>query len=164
MKKIIIIALVLIALPLGMKFKAQTLKPPVSITMGQDLKTDKLVVIVGYDFTVSKVVSADSTVTGQLVMGPSIIYSEADGLESEGYGFFAKYDFPLAWKFRTELGAALYTLPSQGDNPEWALVGAALTFAPNSAISLKIGSDYMRKSIGGSGILIYGNLSFNIAK
>ena len=163
MKRLLIIA-ILSVLPFSVALKAQVLKPPVSVTMGQDLKADRLLVLASYDFTLTKAYSPDSTVTGQLVAGPSVLYTESNGEEFEGYGFTAAYDFPLIWKIRTELGAALYTLPVQGDNPEWVFVGAALSFAPNSALRLKVGTDYIRKSNGGSGPWVYGNLSFRIAK
>lgn len=164
MRKILILVAALLLLPFTLSIKAQDFKPPVSFSMGQDLKTDNLIVVVGYDITIKKVVSADSSVAGQLVFGPTVLYSESDGVEWEGYGVATAYDFPLVWKIRTELGAALYTLPAPGDNPEWFFIGGALAFAPNGALRIKLGADYIRKSSGNSGPWVYGNLSLRIAQ
>lgn len=161
--KRLLLTLILTALPFSVSM-AQAVKPPVTFSIGQDLKTNNLLVVVGYDFSVTTVTSEDSTVTGQLVVGPTFLYGESGDTEYEGYGIAAAYDFPLVWKLRTELGGALYTLPAQGDNAEWAMIGGSLSFAPNSALRIKIGGDYIRKSGGDSGPWVYGNFSLRIAK
>ena len=160
MKKLLIL-LILLALPFTVAVKAQV-QPPMAVAIGHDFGTDNLLTKVGYGFTLKTVYSPDSSVQGHLVMGPSVVYAEPEGAEIEGYGAFAGYDFPLVWKFRTELNASLITLPAVGDNPEWVMVGGALAFAPNDAVRIKGGCDYLRKSSGGSGLWVYGALNIRV--
>ena len=160
MKRLLIL-LVLLALPFTVAVKAQV-QPPMMVAIGQDFGTDNLLTKVGYGFSLKTVYSPDSSVKGHLVMGPTVIYAEPEGAEIEGYGAFAGYEFPLVWKFRAELNATLVTLPTIGDNPEWVMTGGAVAFAPNNAVRMTAGCDYIRKSTGGSGLWVYGALNIRV--